>query len=123
MQSGEKAHNNHPVNHNDRSKLKVNLKVIEFVWKTHQNDPRNQLSDDGIINHVLIMYSKGAKEQNTFSLFERNLKSYQCILLSSTVSVHNSPMVHNTFIRKSTTRIILVGLPYEFDDLEIDLQL
>ena len=26
-------------------------------------------------------------------------------------------------MRKSTTRIILVGLPYAFDDLEIDFQL
>ena len=33
-------HNDHLVDHNDRSKLKVNHKVIEFVWKTHQNDPR-----------------------------------------------------------------------------------
>ena len=39
-----------------------------------------------------------------------SLKSYQNVLLSSTVSAHNSPMVPNTFIRKSATEIILVGL-------------
>jgi hypothetical protein len=60
--------------HYDQSKLKVNLKVIEFVWKSHQNDPRSRPIDDGISNHVLIMHSKGAKEQNTFSLYEKNLK-------------------------------------------------
>ena len=32
-------------------------------------------------------------------------------------------MVVNTFIKKSVMEIILVGLPYEFDDLEIDIEL
>ena len=71
-----------------------------------------QKTDD---KHRLIMFTKGAREQNKFHDL--------MILLSSTVSVHNSPMVHNTFIKKSAMRIILVVVPYEYDDLEIDLQL
>jgi hypothetical protein len=43
---------------------KVNLKVIEFVLKTHQNDHRGQLSNEHIRNHREIMYAYGAREQN-----------------------------------------------------------
>jgi hypothetical protein len=63
------GHNDHLVDHNDRSKLKVNLKVIKFVWKTHQNDLRGQLSNERIINHRWIMYAHGAREQNTLIWF------------------------------------------------------
>ena len=48
----------------DRSKLKVNFKVIEFVWKYHKNDLHGRLSNERINNHGLIMYTEGAREQN-----------------------------------------------------------
>ena len=46
-----------------------------------------------------------------------------CILVFSTVSVHNSPMIDNTFTRKSTSGILLKVISNEFDGLEIHLQL
>ena len=50
------------------------------------------------------------------------LEFYQFLLFSD-LSVYNWPIVANTFIRKSTSRIILVLIANEFDDLEIDLEL
>ena len=72
--------------------------VEQSLWKYHQKIARSRLFYNDINNHGLIMYTKGAREQ-----------SYSNVLLSSTVSIHNSPIVPNTFIRKSATEIILVG--------------
>ena len=41
--------------------------VKQSIWKYHQKIARSLLSNDGINNHGLIMYTKGAREQNTFS--------------------------------------------------------
>ena len=47
----------------------------------------------------------------------------KCNLLSSMLTVHNSLIVHNTFMRKLTSKIVLVIFSNEFIDLEIGLQL
>jgi hypothetical protein len=43
----------------------------QSLWKYHQKISRSQLSNDSINNHGLIIYTKGARGQNTFSWFER----------------------------------------------------
>ena len=50
---------------------------------------------------------------------ENSQTSRSIVLLSSDLSVYDSPIVANTFIRKSTLTIVLVVLSSSNDDLEL----
>jgi hypothetical protein len=54
----------HPVIQNDRSKLKV----IKFICKYYQNNPRGRLSNERISNYESIIYWKVAREQKLVKL-------------------------------------------------------
>jgi hypothetical protein len=124
------GHNDHPVDHNDRC-----LKFHRFS-KIHWYDLRFLSNHENVFCYpapleykispwLLIPSSESWLRVIFWWYFQSDcltpLKSYQYILLFSSKSVHNSPLYHNTIIRKSATGIILVGLSYEFDDLKISL--
>jgi hypothetical protein len=103
------GHNDDPVDHNDRSKFKVNLKFIVKSWNYLQKNRKSQLSDVNIRNYGSIMYRKVAREQlvDQFTLF----------------SVHNWPIIANIVIWKSTIPIFLKVFSILYNELEIDLKL
>ena len=97
--------------------LRVLVSKISWTLSNHKNIFCSLAPLVYMINPWLLIPSSESRLRGIFWWYFQSecltpLKSYECMLLSSTLSKHNLPMVGNPFIRKSAMGIIrgIMGL-------------